>query len=266
MKKPDKQTTQSKKRSAEARGLFEAALRARSITVVEADGDYEVARGGGVLTVNIENVSREYVRDGDASIFDSFIAQLLSGAGSIEDPTWDELLHRVYWSLESRALSAIASTVSRDTRRVLVWTDPDEKAYTMITPAMLEKWGVDAQAAAARADTNQRALLEGKEIEISTVGEQGNVGMIPVATGLKASSILADNFKAFVGNALRWPVFAVVPCRDFVLLFSQQDQQLIAQVGPVVVREYTESGYPITTEVFAIGDDGIRAVGKLQAD
>jgi hypothetical protein len=267
MKKSDKIAERTSQRSAEARSLFESALRAKGVTVVETDGDYEIARGGGVMTVNIENVCREYVRQGDAAIFDSFVAQLLSGAGSVEEPTWDELTHRVYWTLESRSIDigeAIAATVSRDVRRVLVWTDPEERQYTFITPTMLANWGIDADTASARADLNQRALLDGKTVEINTV-DGATIGMIPVATSLKASAILAANLREFIGDAIAWPVYAVVPCRDFALIFSQQDEHLVEQVGAVVVREFNDSGYPISTEVFAIGDNGIRAIGRLQA-
>jgi hypothetical protein len=55
-----------------------------------------------------------------------------------------------------------------------------------------------------------------------------------------------------------------MPCRDFVYLLSQKDQPLLGRMGQVVMREYQKSGYPISTEVFEITDQGIRAIGDYQ--
>jgi len=258
----------------EARELFEAALRKRGITVVVVDGGYEIHHDGGVLIANIENVSRQYAQTGDPGLFDSFVSQIVggeigaSGIASIEVPTWDEVRHRVYWSLLPRDVEiddTLAATVSRELRKVLVWTDPNEQHYTFIKPALLATWGVTAEQVAERAETNQANLLEGKTVEISDV-DGAQIGMIPVATGLKASAILASNFKTFVGDAIAWPVYVVVPCRDFALIFSQQDQALMDRVGTVTLREYAEGAYPLSAEVFAIDDTGIKAVGRFEDD
>jgi hypothetical protein len=262
-----------------ARELFEDALRRRGLTVVQIDGEYEIRRAGGVMRANIDNVSQHYIRTGDKSVFDSFIAQVLNAAdagndvmggigsrGDIADPTWDELRYRVYWALEARAVDTgdgIAATVSRDVRRVLVWTEADESRYTFITPTQLETWGVDVETVTARADANQARLLDGKTIECSEIDGM-QIGMIPISTSLKASSILAANFKSFVGTAITWPVYVVIPCRDFALIFSQRDDVLIDQVGQVAIREFRDSDYPICTEIFAIDDAGIKAIGRFE--
>ena len=257
--------------STQARELFEVALRARGVTVVQVDGGYEIHRDGGVLIANIENLTRQYVATGDASLIESFVDQLVGGgdvaSGSIEAPTWDEVRYRIYWALEARDVEigdALAATVSRDVRKVLIWTDPNESRYTFISPAQIETWGVEASAVMARAEENQAALLQEKSLEVSEL-EGMKVGMIPIATGLKASAILASNFKLFVGDAVEWPVYAVVPCRDFALIFAQRDQALIEKIGAVVLREFQESAYPITAEIFAIDDTGIKAIGKFEA-
>lgn len=258
----------------EARELFEAALRKRGITVVVVDGGYEIHHDGGVLIANIDNVTRQYAQTGDVGLFDSFVSQIVgdeagaSGVATIEDPTWDEVRHRVYWSLLPRDVEiddTLAATVSRELRKVLVWTDPNEQHYTFIKPALLETWGVTAEQVVERAETNQAVLLEGKTMEISEV-DGAKIGMIPVATGLKASAILASNFRTFVGDAIAWPVYVVVPCRDFALIFSQQDQALLDRIGGVTLREYAEGAYPLSTEVFAIDDNGIKAVGRFEDD
>jgi len=61
---------------------------------------------------------------------------------------------------------------------------------------------------------------------------------------------------------LTWPVLVVIPCRDFIYVL-EQDQELINRIGRVVVEEFQNSGYPITTEVLRISDDGIEVIGRF---
>jgi len=72
--------------------------------------------------------------------------------------------------------------------------------------------------------------------------------------------ILAPSFREWVEPHLAWPVCVVVPCRDFIYVFKE-DQDLFGRLGGVVVREFKESGYPLTTEVLRISDEGIEAIG-----
>jgi hypothetical protein len=82
----------------------------------------------------------------------------------------------------------------------------------------------------------------------------------------KAALLFCPNLKKAVEPVLGWPVFAVMPCRDFVYVLNQQDEPLLGRMGHVVMGEYQKSGYPISTEVFEIIDQGIRAIGDFQAE
>lgn len=59
-------------------------------------------------------------------------------------------------------------------------------------------------------------------------------------------------------------MLVVIPARDFIFFLPEGDNELLGRVGTVVVREYTQSGYPITTEVLRLSDDGIEAIGTYQ--
>ena len=86
--------------------------------------------------------------------------------------------------------------------------------------------------------------------------------MVPVDPPYKASTIFAPAFKKLVEPVLGWPVLVVLPCRDFVYVIAD-GSRLIDQLGGVVVNEFKNSGYPITTEVLRISDDGIEALGRF---
>jgi hypothetical protein len=82
---------------------------------------------------------------------------------------------------------------------------------------------------------------------------------------LKASLIFANNLRPKVEPILGWPIFAVIPSRDFAYLLPESSQAIFGNIGKVVVSEYSRRGYPISTEVFRIDDEGTRAVGAFQS-
>ncbi|MFX1238849.1 MAG: hypothetical protein ACFFAS_16440 [Promethearchaeota archaeon] len=81
---------------------------------------------------------------------------------------------------------------------------------------------------------------------------------------LKASLILSPNLKERVKSFIEWPILALVPCRDFVYVISEENIDLVEKLGSIVLKEYSQSGYPITTEVLKISDDDINVIGKYR--
>jgi hypothetical protein len=55
----------------------------------------------------------------------------------------------------------------------------------------------------------------------------------------------------------------VVPCRDFEYVNSVKDGGFLGRLGGVVVKQYRESGYPITKDVLEVSNAGIVAIGKF---
>ena len=83
---------------------------------------------------------------------------------------------------------------------------------------------------------------------------------------LKAALVFSNNLKEKISPILGWPVYCVLPVRDFCYLFSEVDMEaLVESLAATVVKEYNESGYEITTEIIKISDNGIEAIGKYAA-
>ncbi len=60
-----------------------------------------------------------------------------------------------------------------------------------------------------------------------------------------------------------FPFYAVIPVRDFCYIFSGKDFDFFSgRIGKVVVDEYKQSGYQITTEILKFTDKGVEAVGQ----
>jgi hypothetical protein len=251
------------KRVSEARRVFEQEMQRRGVKFsLKDDGRYKVEMGQGALTVSIENVARELERERDAAIIEQFIDRILS---TLETPAWDVAQHHIYWCAERFDHDfgdTLRETVTDTVTRVLVVTDFEHGLITWLTPSHLAKWKVSIDEVRQMAARNLDQLLVGKRLEVS-IAANARLGMIPIGSALKASVVFAASFKQFVVDALGWPVLVVIPCRDFVYVIAEADKDMLPRMGPVVQREFRSSGYPITTEVLRISDDGIEAIGAF---
>lgn len=151
--------------------------------------------------------------------------------------------------------------ISNDVAKVLVLTDLNEGKITWISSKMISDWKVTQAEVERNANENMAKLLKGKRPEVKEVDGQ-KLGMVPVQSVFKASTIFSPNFKEFVSSDIGWPVFAVIPCRDFIYILPEKDKSLLNRIGGIVQNEYRSSGYPITTEILKISDNGIEAIGK----
>jgi hypothetical protein len=157
---------------------------------------------------------------------------------------------------------AIHEPVTDEIARVLVYVDPEESQIRWLTPADLQEWGIGMPEAKRAAAAGMSALLDQTQLKVMPM-QSHSLGYMETGSPLKASLIFSPSFKAKVTPTLGWPVYAVVPARDFTYLIPKRDAELIEHIGSVVVEEYRKSGYPITTEVLEISDAGIKAIGKF---
>lgn len=249
----------------ETHAIFRAALKARGVVFSGPDeeGLYKLQLGKGSVTVCLENIAREYARDGDPRAIERFVDTTLA---TFTVPEWARAKTLLFFSAEPsdhQFGDTVRWQVSDSVCRVLVLTDLQESKITWVTRSMLEEWHVNEAEAVAAAGANMDRLLEGKEPELGEEIDGVRLGMVPIDSVFKASIVFAPGFKSYVSKKMAWPVLAVIPCRDFIYILSEKDKALLNRMGAVVQREYRESGYPITTEVLRISDEGIKAVGEF---
>jgi hypothetical protein len=249
----------------DARAIFEAELSQRGVSFeMDEEAVYKVQVGRWTVSASLENVGRNAEREGDPSLIVQFVDQILAFSG--DHPSWDEARRLLFWAAESAQVDfddAIQFEVSDEVRRVLTLTDDEQSKVAFVTPSMCNDWGVSVEDACAAASANQDRLLDGIELETDGDGDPlETLGMIPIHPPYKASTIFASTFKPLVEPALGWPVLVVLPCRDFVYVIAD-GSRLLGKLGSVVVKEFKNSGYPITTEVLRVSDDGIEAIGRF---
>jgi hypothetical protein len=249
----------------DVRQQFTAEARAQGLEVRRSlpDGRVIVALGEREVTVSLENLSRDLSQGAGAPRLKEFVGtvrQTLTSTAS-ELPAWEEARSRLRFSLEPED-TELGDTVRRAfagrAQRVLVYLSPDQRQIRFVTPADLKHWNVDQAAAEHIASASMDALL--RRTALKTEDIQGSkLAYFDFASPFKAALITSPALKAALKPKLGWPLYAVVPCRDFAYVFH--DQALLERMGAVVLREHQQSSYPITTEVLELSDQGVRAIG-----
>ncbi len=119
------------RRMKSANEIFEAELRARSVAFTGPDdqGLYKLQSGDGKLTVSLENIARNYERDGDPEAIHRFVDQTLR---AFDLPEWERAQALLFFSVEPtdhQFGDTIHWSVSGSTSKVLVLTDLQEARF-----------------------------------------------------------------------------------------------------------------------------------------
>lgn len=218
------------------------------------------------LKASLDNLRKDFKRDKDTSIIDDFVQKMLSVSKSVSY-NWNDVKDSVYWKIvpkydTSFFNSSLHETLTEDTWKTIVVSH--DGRFTWITKDDLSEWKITKQRLDSQINANSNKLLEYAKITFDTIAQR-KLGMIEIEhTSLKSSLLLASDLKKKVKQYFGFPIYAVIPVRDFCYIFSQKDFEFFSKrIGDIVVDEYTNSGYSITTEILKISDRGIESVGKF---
>lgn len=227
------------------------------------DGRVIVALGDREVTISLENLSRDLSGGAGQPRLKEFVGtvrQTLASSGN-ELPAWEVSRGRLRFSLEPEDTEfgdTLRCAFAGRAQRVLVYVSPDEKQIRFLTPPDLKRWNVDRAEAERTASDNMDLLLARTPLKTEDI-HGSRLGYFDSRSPFKAALITSPRLKATLQARLGWPLYAVIPCRDFAYVFH--DEALMERMGAVVVREHQQSSYPITTEVLEISDSGVRAIG-----
>jgi len=250
-----------------SRSRFEDELRRRGLrfSIDEDTGRYVVEVGGGQVLVSLDNLDRDLARDGDAGRISRFVDAIIASVGTSDEGLSGDQL---YWCLEPSNYEERADyrvALSDRVDRVLVRLARDQRFITWVTPKMLDSLGLSEADAGLIAFTNLGRELMKSSIESQDI-DGVRLGYIATSLPFKASLILAPNLREIAGAVLGWPLMAVIPDRDFLYLWAARNTGFVNRVGGVVVREYSKAAYPLSTEVYEITDETVRAIGEFPTE
>lgn len=248
--------------------IFESQLTERGIGFeLLDDGRYELKTQAGDIKVALDNLSRQYSRSQDEATVSRFIDSILSGLASL--PTWQDAQAHVFPMLESTEVKIGANTIRRaltdSTRLLLVYFNEDVGIVRFLRGSDLGDWGIaenDAWRVAAETLDHE---MQATNVSYIDAGDL-RLGVIEAHEPYKASLIRAPSLRSKVEHELGWPIYAVAPSRGFVYLLAQKDVDQIGRLGDVVLKQFKSAEYPISTEIWEIGDDEIEMVGYFPND
>jgi hypothetical protein len=248
--------------------LFKKAIAGYGFVISSITDDERVCvvKGDFELTVSLDNLRKEFAQENDENVISEFVEAIASAGEEI--PTWEVAGDKVFPSLFPSDYDYgefVNFPITEMFNTVFVYEEKLSKKW--IDETQVEKWGIDNETLVRYANLNLDKEVEKASLEIELI-EGKKLGLIETNEETKKSAfLLSKKLKDIVRKELGWPIYAVIPVRDFVYLFSEEDAEFfIERVGGVVVQEYNESGYPITTEILKCSDDGIVAIGKYAND
>ena len=247
---------------------FEAELNRRGIAYdVLEDGRYALTTADGRMTAYLDNVRREYAREGDPAAITRFLDSALAGGGPL--PDWQEAKANLLPMLESGTVElrevSVRYELSDETVLVLVHFDDETGAIRFLREVDFSNWGVSQNEVLEAAEANLDAMMQATTVSYLDAGDF-RLGVIEAGEPYKASLIRAPSLRAKVESELGWPIYAVAPSRGFVFLISQADSKELGRVGVSVVKEYKAAEYPISTEIWEVDNDGITAVAGFPVE
>lgn len=236
-----------------------------TITHIADDGLIHLTKDDISLQISLDNVRKSYEDDRTFDHLDNLVASIHSYLMGVNIPDWEECKKDVYLSLfpsdfdfgnypNDAVTSEFNTYYVYFTNNQYVWIDHDQ----------IKLWDITVDEFKLQVRVNMKRLLSDSKVEIADVeGGKRLAYFVTEIEGLKSALLFAENLKEIVKPLLGWPVYCVLPVRDFCYLFSETDKdELIGSLGEVVLKEYDSSGYEITTEVLKISDEGIESIWK----
>lgn len=251
--------------------IFQAELnRLNHLYSLNEEGQYVIQVGDVTVHVSLENIRRDFERDNDEEAVKRF-AQQVSIEHFQESSDWQTAKTLLRYSLEPADYvmgfeDTLHETITDDLVKVFVLVSTDGSRITWVSSTNLSSWNVGREEILRQANANMEQLLEKVTIECHDIDGVKLGYMVTEELPFKASFILTQGFRELVRPTHDWPVYIVAPTRDFVYILAKKNRNFLGKLGSVVLREYHESGYPITADVLEIGDDGITAIGSFRSD
>lgn len=246
--------------------LFEREMKSRKIPYHYDNNEdlYKIDYNGKLYKVSIDNVKKDYEQSQDPETVSYFVEQILKVFENQKKPLWGEIKQDIYPYVvvnDETYENFIFEYISQDLAKTHIIAGR-EGSIEWISRDMLKEWNISEDVLKDTAKTNMLKLLDSAKLEI--IGkDKKKAGFVSLKKDfLNASTILSPSFRSLVENDLGWPVLAVIPCRDFIIVFNEKDEFTLNRFEQKVVTDYKNSPYPLTTEILKISDEGITVIGK----
>ena len=238
-----------------------------SIDEIDDDGFMHIECGENTLKISLDNVRKSYEQDGTFDHLDNLVNSIKTYLTNTPIPGWEISKEKVFLSLYPSDFDYedfINEKVTEDFHKYYVYYEDEQ--YFWLNYRQLDEWNIDEQEFKNQVDKNMASLLEKSRVEIVETKSKARLAYFETEIdGLKAALLFSKNLKKKVSPLLGFPIYCVLPVRDFCYMFGEKDKdELVNSLGATVLEEYKNSGYEITTEIIKISENGIETIGKYK--
>lgn len=232
------------------------------IDFIDDDGQVHISKNGLDIVVNLDNTRKMYERLRN----DACITALVDVITADPDVffSWETVKKDVYLSLfpsDFDFQNIVNQKVTEDFNKVYVVKGGGR--LTWVKKSDLEAWSLTEQELDKVADINGNKLLERASLRFDILDEKKLGYFDTEEEAFKATLLFASGLKEKVIKEFGWPIYAVIPVRDFCYIFSEADFDYFSnELGEVASKEYKRSANPITSELLKISDGGVTVVKK----
>jgi uncharacterized protein YtpQ (UPF0354 family) len=237
-----------------------------TIDKVDEEGLVYIEHGENTIKISLDNVRKSYEQEGTFDHLDNLVESIHSHLMEVPIPDWDQAYLKVYCSLFPSDYDFgdfLHEKVTDEFHKTYVFYESEQ--YIWINHTQLEEWQIDEQTFKQQVAFNMNALLDESSIETTETEDGLKLAFFEtIIDGVKSALLFSQNIKEKIEPVLGWPIYCVLPVRDFCYMFSEKDKELLNRLGEIVLDEYSRSAYPVTTEALLISDEGTRTVGKYK--
>lgn len=230
------------------------------------DGNIQIDYGKEHFTINLENARRSYAQHGDLTHLDKIIASLHESLMGVLLPGWDDAAPNLFCMLSQPAQLTedeyIAEPIADGVIKIFV--HHHRGRYMWITHNLLRHWNVSLEALKERCNYNMDILLDESKIHVMKAPDQVKFGGIDSEISWLNSAVLfTKNFKKKVERQIGWPIYFVMPTREFCYFVNIKHRQSMDVLSPMFVEICRYEDLHLTREIFSMTDNGIRVVGQF---
>lgn len=233
-----------------------------SIERIDTDGNYVVKHQGAEYIISLENASSNAIRDNSMSHIDTLVSSI--PVTQKEFKNFAEIRMQIFPSYESKEFftgNAVNDAFSEKALVRFVIFQDGKLIY--IGKNDLKQWNLDVPKLKSLAFANLETEFNKSEIEVSEI-EGRKLYHINADFPLKSTFLGTKKFYSKLSPKLGRDIYAVMPVRDFCYFFSGADKDFfLSRIGQTVQKEYAESGYKISKELFQINSSGVKPVGTF---
>jgi len=239
-----------------------------SISNIDDEGQIHIDFDDNTLKISLNNVRKSYEQDGTLDHLENLVQSIRDYMMEEQIPAWPESEEKVFWSLFPGNFefgNHINERVTSDFHKYYVSYVNGQ--YVWINHKQLSIWNISEHEFKKQVDKNMNDLLEKSTNEVLEMESGARLAYFNTEMEeLKSALLLSKNLKLKISPVIGYPVYCVLPVRDFCYMFNEQDKdELINALGETVLKEYRNSGYEISTEILKISNAGIEPIGKYEA-